>query len=153
MRLIDPEADQDEGLMLTPLIDVVFLLLIFFLTTTTFSRDEVEMDLELPEAAHGVAGEPSHTIVINVMRSGSLIVDGRVVTVEALKQKLNAAASRNKEQEILIRGDTQARFGLVAQVLDACLGASLTAISIGANPDEAAATISTSEGTPAKTGK
>ena len=50
MRL-DRSGERDVGINLTPLIDVVFLLLIFFLTATTFSSEEVEMDLELPEAA------------------------------------------------------------------------------------------------------
>lgn len=121
---------------MTPLIDVVFLLLIFFLTATTFQKDEIEMSLNLPEAASGQKGAENKVIIINVSRDGKLLVDGRQVTVEALQQKLKAAASRNKKQEVRIRGDEKAQFGLVAKVFDACLLAKLTSISIAANPLE-----------------
>ncbi len=135
MRL-DTGEEDDSGINLTPLIDVVFLLLIFFLTATTFSREEVEMDLELPEAASGEAGGGQQTIVINIRRDGRLVMDGRVVTEAALHQKLRAAATRDKDQQVLIRGDTEARYGIVAKVLDACLLAKLRSISIGAIQDD-----------------
>ena len=59
-------------------------------------------------------------------------MDGRVVTAAALRQRLRAAAARNKNQQVLIRGDKETRYGLVAQVFDACLLAKLRSISIGA---------------------
>lgn len=131
MRL-DTHEEVDEGIRLTPLIDVVFLLLIFFLAATTFSREEVEMDLDLPEARSGEASEGQQTIQINIGRDGRLVMDGRDVTEEALHQKLRAAAARNRDRQVLIRGDTQARYGIVARVFDACLLAKLRSISIGA---------------------
>jgi biopolymer transport protein ExbD len=124
----------EDRLELTPLIDVVFLLLVFFLAATTFARDEVDMDLELPESSSGEASERPHPIVIQVLSDGALTVDGRVVTIEALHQKLRAAAVRDKDQEVLIRGDTRVRFGAVAQAFDACLAASLKRVSIAAQP-------------------
>ena len=135
MRL-DPGEDEDQGINLTPLIDVVFLLLIFFLTATTFQKDEVEMNLDLPEAASGQPSAERDVIVINVTRDGRVLVDGREVTVMALKQKLKAAATRDKDQEVMIRGDRRTQFGTVAQVFDACLLAKLHSISIGASPLE-----------------
>jgi biopolymer transport protein ExbD len=129
---LDTEDDADDGIRLTPLIDVVFLLLIFFLSATTFSREEVEMDLDLPEAASGEAGKSLETIQINIARDGRMVMNGREVTEEALHQKLRAAAARNRDRQVLIRGDTEARYGLVAKVFDACLLAKLRSISIGA---------------------
>lgn len=131
---LDTGEESENGINLTPLIDVVFLLLIFFLTATTFQKDEIEMDLELPQAASGEPSDESEVIVINIMSNGKLLVDGREVTVEALQQKLKAAATRNKDQEVLIRGDRKTEFGVVAQVFDACLLAKLHSISIGAEP-------------------
>lgn len=134
MRL-DPGEPDEGGLSLTPLIDVVFMLLIFFLVATTFAREEVEMDLQLPEAATGDEGT-SHLIVINVKRNGELWIDGRRDTMVGLEQKLKAAARRDKDQEVLIRGDTKAQFGVVAKVLDVCRAAPLTQIAIGAEPGD-----------------
>lgn len=132
MRLELNDAEEDFTPNLTPLIDVVFLLLVFFLAATTFSKEEVELDLELPQASHGKPAEPVEPLVIAVGKDGELFVDGRAVTMEALKQKLAAAARRNKDQEVLIRGDTRVQFGLVAQAFDACLGAALRRVSIAA---------------------
>ena len=131
MRLKTKE--NDEAMQLTPLIDVVFLLLIFFLTATTFSKEEVEMNLELPKAASGKEGQ-NRPLVINVAKDGELMVDGRPVNTDALLQKLRAAAARDRKQQVLIRGDIEARYGIVAKVLDACRVADLRSISMGATP-------------------
>ena len=135
MRL-DLEDPREESFNLTPLIDVVFLLLVFFLVATTFAKEEVEMDLELPEAATGVAQSEEHLMIINVSAEGTIKVDGRAVTIEALGQKLTAAADRNRDQEVQIRGDTRAQHGRIVQVVDACLAASLERVSFAAVPPE-----------------
>lgn len=137
----EPRGSAEQGLELTPLIDVVFLLLVFFLAATTFAKDEVDMNLQLPESTSGEASkERTRPIVIQVASDGALAVDGRTVTVEALHQKLRAAAGRDKDREVLIRGDTRVQFGAVAQAFDACLSASLRRVSIAAQPATGAMT-------------
>lgn len=134
MRL-EREEPEEDVLNLTPLIDMVFLLLVFFLATTTFARAEVEMDLDLPKSQAGKNDRESHLLVVNVMRDGSIKVDGRSVTADGLRQRLRAAAARDKEQAVLIRGDTSVQFGVVALALDACLGAKLSRVSVSALPE------------------
>lgn len=137
MRL-DAGSEEEAVVNLVPLLDVMFLLLIFFLVSTTFAKDEVDMNLVLPEARSGAPAESGNLLVINVAQDGAITVDGRqVATMEALRQKLRAAASRNRDQQVLIRGDTRVQFGLVAQALDACLEASLKSVAIRARPAEA----------------
>jgi len=129
-------AEQDEGaLSLTPLIDVVFLLLIFFLVSTTFAKEEVEMDLNLPKAKSGKAGKDGQYLVIQFSREGALLLAGRKVTLEGLQQKLNAQARRDRTRAVLIRGDVDARYGLFAKVMDACRSARLEKILIRALPE------------------
>ncbi|MEM7205279.1 MAG: biopolymer transporter ExbD [Planctomycetota bacterium] len=135
MRL-DLGNTQEGALNLTPLIDMVFLLLVFFLASTTFAKDEVEMDLTLPEASSGKAETDGHLLVINVKRDGSLTVNRRTVTLEGLRQRLRAAAAKDRDQEVLIRGDTKVDFGVVAKAFDACLAATLRRVSIAARPLE-----------------
>lgn len=124
----------DAAPNLTPLIDIVFLLLVFFLVATTFRSEEVEMDLRLPEATTGKQAERQRPIVINIRADGDVLVDGKVLPMQALEQKLRAAARRNKNQEVVIRGDTQSRFGVAARVFDLCRAAPLLQIAIGATP-------------------
>lgn len=135
MRLDVGDEEEDYYLNLTPFIDVLFFLVVFFLAATSFAREEdVHMSLELPKSEAGKKAEPGRPLVIDVARDGVLRVDGRTVTVEALRQRLTAAAARSKDQEVVIRGDSQVHFGLVAQAFDACLQASLKKVSIAANP-------------------
>jgi biopolymer transport protein ExbD len=134
MRLEREELEEDV-LNLTPLIDMVFLLLVFFLAATTFARAEVEMDLDLPRSQAGKGDRESHLIVVNVMRDGRIRVEGREVTPDALRQRLRAAAARDKDQAVLIRGDTSVQFGVVALALDACLAAKLSKVSVAAQPE------------------
>jgi len=133
MRL-DPGTEEEGKLDLTPLIDMVFLLLVFFLASTTFAKEEVELDLTLPEATTGAADDAGHLMVINIDRSGEITVNGRGMTMQGLRQRLESAARRNHEQEVLIRGDHHVAYGLVAQVFDACRSSSLTHVSLGAQP-------------------
>lgn len=136
MRLDDGGDEDSEGIQLTPLADVVFLLLVFFLAATTLARHEVELDLRLPRARSGQEAGPQKPLVVNVFADGRLVVDGREVTFEALRQKLAAAWQRDREQAVLVRGDQTAQFGTGLQVLDACRLARITRVDFAALPAE-----------------
>lgn len=133
MRL-ESDNESDGGINLMPLVDVVFLLLIFFLAATTFATEEVELDLRLPEAKSGEAGKAQKQLIINVSQDGTLTMSGRAVTIEALRQKLVAAVARNKEQAVLVRGDKAAQFGVGLQVLDVCRLAKIKKVDFAALP-------------------
>jgi biopolymer transport protein ExbD len=134
MRLELDDGDDDPGINMTPMIDMTFLLLIFFLAATTFAKDEVELDLRLPEAQSGVDGDTAHPLVISVLADGRIMLGGRETTLPALQQQLQAAAGRNREQGVLVRGDKLAQFGVGLQVLDACRLAKLGKVDFAALP-------------------
>jgi biopolymer transport protein ExbD len=134
MQLDADDGDLDFGINLTPMIDMVFLLLIFFLVATTFAKDEVQMDLRLPQARSGVEGRNGHVLVVNVMADGRITVDGRDVTLAALRQRLVAEASRDQEQAVLIRSDERGLVGQSLQVLDAVRLAKLQKVDFAALP-------------------
>lgn len=136
MRLDDDDDVVGDGINLTPMIDVVFLLLIFFLAATTFAREEVELDLRLPQAKSGQAGKGKEQLVVNVFADGRLSVGGREVTMEALRQKLQAAVQRDAEQAVLVRGDQESRFGTGIAVLDACRLAKVKKVDFAALPSK-----------------
>jgi biopolymer transport protein ExbD len=133
MRLED-DSDIDGGINLMPLVDVVFLLLIFFLAATTFANEEVELDLRLPEAKSGESGKADRELIINVAQDGTLTMGGRAVSLEALRQKLTAAVRRNKDQSVLVRGDKAAQFGVGIKVLDTCRLAKVKKVNFAALP-------------------
>ncbi len=121
-------ASQEPGASvdLTPVIDMVFLLLIFFLVATTFHQTEREMNIALPEAS---SAEPMSTLlrefVINVAADGSIIVSGQPTEPAALKELVAQAVRANSEQKVTVRADRTASYAAVVAVLDVCKGAGI----------------------------
>lgn len=114
---------QDSGpsIDLTPVIDIVFLLLIFFLVATTFAQQEREMKIQLPESASaGPISAVLREVVINVGEDGSVVVAGRAMSDDDLRSLIREALAGNPEQKISVRGDQAINYGRVAQVLDIC---------------------------------
>lgn len=125
--------DDDEPVLnLTPMIDVVFQLLVFFMVATTFMDPEREMDILLPEAN---AGEPSpeinEDIIINVFADGRLVVGGEDVDDDQLLRRLKAAAQHDPKTPVTIRGDGHAEHQRIVSVMAACEQAGLISLSIG----------------------
>lgn len=116
--------DQGAAVELTPIIDMVFLLLIFFLVATTFHQTEREMQIALPHAAHGgPISAALRDIIVNVDREGTIILNGATISAEELQQRVTQAVEANPDQKVTIRGDREAPYQHVARVLDICKGA------------------------------
>lgn len=109
-------------LSLTPLIDVVFLLLIFFLVTSEFEDEERRLDIVLPTATSAVpmAGKPRE-VVVDIDAEGTVYLRGNPTTVDELADVLALAVERNPtNQSVIIRADRETPFQPVVSVMDAC---------------------------------
>jgi biopolymer transport protein ExbD len=132
VRIRDEDQIEDLALNLTPLIDVVFLLLIFFMVATTFLDPEREISIELPEATTAsVSEELPQEIVINVLRDGTLSVNGGSVDRAALDSVLKRAAKSDPTTPVTIRGDRLVHHEDVVGVMDACGSAGLSNLAVG----------------------
>ncbi|MFQ5748626.1 MAG: ExbD/TolR family protein [Planctomycetota bacterium] len=132
MRIAEETQGDEVSPDLTPMIDVVFLLLIFFMLATTFLDPEKEITIELPEAQSGVAEQKEpHELIINVMRNGSIILSGQKVEEDDLLRTLKLAANKDPETQITIRGDRMTRHEWIVRVMDACGQAGLTNLAVG----------------------
>jgi biopolymer transport protein ExbD len=110
------------ALSLTPLIDVVFLLLVFFLVATRFAQEDRELDVVLPSAseARPLTEEPRE-LFVNIDRQGNYFVDGRTLTVDELEDVLNRAMINNPaHQSVVIRADKRVTFDHVVTVMNLC---------------------------------
>ena len=119
-------------LELTPMIDVVFLLLIFFMLATTFADPEREIDLDLPEAASSLVKEiDREELIINVSSDGSVSLGSQQLDSEALLSELVQAARVDPTRSVTIRGDRGARHEAIVAVMDACGQAGLRNLAVG----------------------
>ncbi|OOV88267.1 ExbD/TolR family protein [Oceanospirillum linum] len=118
---------EPVSLNLTPLIDVVFLLLIFFMVSTTFDQSS-ELELQLPETSHGQAVETPAPLRLEVPETGSILMNGKPVEKlsSALADYLKRQASSGR---VVVIADERARHGRVTRVLDDLAGAGLTQVS------------------------
>ena len=106
---------------LTPIIDMVFLLLIFFLVATTFQQSEREMQIALPETESGGPISISlKELIVNVAGDGSIVVGGQTIEPESLRAMIGEAVKTNPEQKVTVRGDREATYSAIARVLDIC---------------------------------
>lgn len=115
------ESDSTLAIELTPLIDMVFLLLIFFLVATTFNKNEHEMKIALPFASS--AGPISATLrelTVNVGRDGAITVAGRHMEPEDLQAIIAEAVTANPDQKVTVRGDRETAYANIVRVLDVC---------------------------------
>ena len=114
------------GFQIAPMVDVLLVLLCFFILTWNFARKEMELDVKVPTAENG--GEPSLDInqtVLNLKADGSLVMNTKVVTYDELFEKMAALSKINKDYAIILRGDENVPYKYVARVLDVCRGAGI----------------------------
>ncbi|MEO1995343.1 MAG: biopolymer transporter ExbD [Planctomycetaceae bacterium] len=125
------DSIEEPNLNLTPMIDIVFLLIIFFMVGTQFSERERELDVQVPSVAQAqpLIALPDE-IVINIRRSGEIVLDANVKSIDELEQSLVTARSRFKKQAVMIRGDAQVPYQHVASVLSACHRAKIESVSL-----------------------
>lgn len=121
---------EPAGMQLAPMIDIVFLLLIFFIVTWQFSRSETELNVSVPTAEEGSELNRSKgEIIINVLQDGTIRVEGNTVDLNQLHDKLAAIAKQFENQPVRIRGDGKVAYQRIVEVIDTCQKAGIWNIS------------------------
>jgi biopolymer transport protein ExbD len=132
--------DDESSLNLTPMIDVVFLLIIFFMVGSRFSEiNEAERDisLSLPAVQHSeMLTQPPRSRIINVYADGRVTLDQEPVSLPELAARLVRARSDYRQTSVVIRGDGNALHQFVADVLATCRQAQIHDLSIAVRSQE-----------------
>ena len=121
MRFRRSTRQEEVQVNLTPLIDVVFLLLIFFMVSTTFTR-ETKLEIDLPESSSEAVLGDERPLEILVDASGNYAVNNTPLLrndSDSLKQALAEVAGQNRDQTVIITGDAQAPHQAMIFALDA----------------------------------
>ena len=131
----------EVSINLTPLIDVVFLLLIFFMVSTTFQR-ETELEIALPEASAETSSEPIvSALILEIDATGAYRLssqqsgkssDFASVNIEQLSEMLKGLSAKNDTATLVIKADAKTPHQAVVQALDAARKANLTRVKFAA---------------------
>jgi len=122
----------DAAIDIAPLIDVVFILLIFFLVTATFTRD-AGVDIERPRAAVTRAVE-SDVVRVHLAASGDLYVEGQRVSADQMRERLKARTAGSRAKAVVIVPDRSASAGRLIEVMDAARLAGVEDVVVAAEP-------------------
>lgn len=139
MNLRRSRSDEPD-VNLTPLIDVVFILLLFFMVSTTFQR-ESEINIELPEASADPVEEREDTLEIVIDAQGHYFIDEQQVVnteLETLKQVIQKFLGDRTELPVVIRADRQTPYESVVRAMDATAQLGLVQMSLATSQPESA---------------
>jgi len=110
-------AHTDEiGINITPMLDIVFIMLIFFIVTTSFTK-ETGAEIARPEAERATALQ-NGTILIGIRPNDDIWMSGRQIELREVRQMVERAKSENPEGGVVIVADKGSRIGTVTQVMD-----------------------------------
>ena len=117
-------------MQLAPMIDILLLLLSFFIISYQFSKSETELKVSVPTAQEGTEHDrPRGEIIINVLPDGEVRVEGASVDLTQLHDKLAAIAKQFENQPVRIRGDGKVPYQRIVEVIDTCQKAGICNIS------------------------
>ena len=118
------------AMQLAPMIDILLLLLSFFIISYQFSKSETELKVSVPTAQEGTEHDrPRGEIIINVLPDGEVRVEGASVDLTQLHDKLAAIAKQFENQPVRIRGDGKVPYQRIVEVIDTCQKAGIWNIS------------------------
>jgi biopolymer transport protein TolR len=129
------EDDEITGINVTPLVDIVLVLLIIFMVTANFIvRETVEVDL--PRAANG--GETVQGLVnVVIDKDGKLYFDGAEVPEDELQRKVSAAVAKDKDTRAIISADQGLPYGRVMRLIDVVKGQGIAKFALNIQKDAA----------------
>lgn len=128
---IKTHHDDQPTLNLTPMIDIVFLLIIFFMVGTKFAEMERQIKLEVPTVKQfGALTAAPEKRVINVYHDGTIIMDHRAVSIDELSRELADIRGEYPDLGVVVRGDATGPLQNVVSVLSACREAGLSDMGI-----------------------
>lgn len=122
MAIRSRETEPDEDINMTSLLDVLFILIIFFLVTTTFKQLEDDRRVELPvdQRNQAIANKAGDVVKINIRKSGQFVIMGKPATEEEVEKTMKTAVTQRPEVKVLIRADKESRHLYLANVLSIC---------------------------------
>ncbi|GAB6176864.1 biopolymer transporter ExbD [Desulfobaculum senezii] len=121
---------KSSEINMTPLIDMVFILLIFFIVTTSFVK-ESGVDVERP-VANTAQKKENVSVMVGVDATGVVWLDGRSIDIRSVRPWMEQFLAETPEGAVMVAADAHAESGILIQVLDACREAGVKNVSVAA---------------------
>lgn len=127
------KKQKDMGIDMGPLMDIVFILLIFFVVTSSFTR-ETGVDVTKPQAQSASQLEKEN-LLIAITREGTIHINERQVDLASLQDILKQSLTKTPDREAVIIADKGSETGVLVQVIDACNLSGVKKVSIAAQAE------------------
>ncbi len=119
MKFLPAKRRRLPGINIVPLIDILTILLIFFLITTTFKRQQPAVKIDLSESEHAAPADANEPVMVHVSKDNALFLDAKPIKIEELAAGLKASLASKPDAKFALNADRAADFGVVVKVLDA----------------------------------
>jgi biopolymer transport protein ExbD len=110
------EGEESGGIDMSPLIDMVFILLIFFIVTTTFVQ-EAGVEVNKPQAA-SAASLDKNSIIFAITEQGQIVYGGKELSLGAVRPLVKRLSPENQPMSVIIQADQNAKMGITTRVID-----------------------------------
>ena len=130
MSFAQPQHPQRRAAMpMAPMIDILFLLIIFFVTTSSFRAEEQHLDVNLPtaESAETAQVRPSE-VIVNIREDGTILIGSAEHTLETLHATLSALVAEYPDEHLIIRGDQLTLYERIIAVMDTARAAGIKSL-------------------------
>lgn len=134
MRRKNRRGQDDNGLDLTPMMDIVFIMLIFFIVTTSFVK-ETGIEVNRPNAETAERDEKGN-ILVAISQNNEIWIDKRRVDLKAVRANIERLKIEYPEGSVIIQADKEARSGLLVETMDQIRLAGVQNISIAAKTND-----------------
>ena len=132
MRIRSRDNDQGEIINISSMIDVMFILIIFFLVTTTFKEEEVDHLVKLPVESRNqsLTQTAGNLIKVNIRDNGAMVVMGQRVSEDELLKWMKEEVEKKPELKVLVRCDKESKHLYLANVMSICRDAGVPKANI-----------------------
>ncbi len=131
MRVKHSENKDSSGVInISSLLDIMFILIIFFLVTMSFKEEEHDIKINLPDTDTTLSSAV-RAVIINIRRDGTYYIGSKRVTLDKIGSELTRVLTLNPGQKVLIRGDRNALHGQVAAAIAVCKKSGIRDANIG----------------------
>jgi len=130
-RVLAPQYKEDSEIDLTPMLDVVFIMLIFFIVTATFVK-EIGLDVNSPDKNQNVKDADKQSIVVRITSRDRIRIRGRDIDVRAVRANIERLHAENPDAPVVVQPHPESKTNTMIQVMDSARQAGVYNVSIAA---------------------